>query len=142
MTVSFGHGALPLAEILLGHTIPVDRRITEQDAKPARPGERHVDCTYRSKELLVDWSVKCRERLCRVLPDSAKRQVWNVLALDKPVHDVLIQCVASFNDDVVHRSGESGIANKGQPKRVALLVAVVAFTEGDDLMGTKRVDDG
>jgi len=38
MTVSLGHGALPLAEILLGHTVPIDRRITEQDAKPARPG--------------------------------------------------------------------------------------------------------
>ena len=59
----------------------------------------------------------------------------------EPIHEVLIARIAEFHDDVIDSGRESGVANKGEPKSMALLVTVSALTEGDHRVRTKGVEN-
>ena len=81
-------------------------------------------------------------RLCRVLPHLPKRFIGDVLPADEPIHEVLIARITEFDDDIVDRGRESGVANKREPKSMPLLVTVSALTECDQRVRTKRIENG
>jgi hypothetical protein len=51
---------------------------------------------------------------------------------NEPIDHVLVASVAAFHHDVVDGRGESRISNERHSKRVALLIAVSAFSERHD----------
>lgn len=81
-------------------------------------------------------------RLRGVLPYLPKGFIGDILSPDEPVHEVLIPRVTKFDDNIVDRGRESGVANKRQPKSMALLIAVSTLSECDQRMRTKGIENG
>lgn len=79
----------------------------------------------------------CRAVACD-LPDPPKIGIRYGGTLYEPIDQLLITCVAEFDDDVVHTFGEAGMAYQRQSQRVRLLIPV-RIPEGDNPMGAKRV---
>ena len=123
------------------HSVPVNWRIAEENTKLAFTWQSRVDRAHHTKELLVDWRIPRRMRLGRVLPHLTKRFIRDVIPATEPIHDVLITRITEFDDDVIDSGRESGVANKGEPKSMALLVTVSALTEGDHRVRTKGVEN-
>ena len=125
----------PLAKILLVmHAFPIDWRIAEQNTELTVPRECHVHCAHRSKEFFVDRRVPHCVRHRRVLPNVPKSIIGDFLDVYEPIHQILVSCIATFHDDVVDGGCEPGVANEREPKGVALLVAMIALTEGDNIV--------
>jgi len=94
------------------HVLPFDRRIAEQGAMVPRAWKRRVD--------VADGTIDQRNlanrihglRLRRVVPHVPERAVWYLVAMNVPVHHVLITPAGVFRDDIDGRNGESLIANQ------------------------------
>jgi hypothetical protein len=61
--------------------------------------------------------------------------------VNEPVDDRLVMGVAELDDDVVDRGGEPRITNQRQAKCMPLLVAMVPFTQGHDIMRLEHLEN-
>jgi hypothetical protein len=67
--------------------------------------------------------------------------VRHIAPLNKPVHHVLVAGVAELDDQIVDDRREPRITEERETERVCRKAAVASFTQRDDLMRSKGVED-
>src|SRR5215831_9908203 len=88
------------------HVLPVDRRISGQNAKSAFLGKLLVSLAHSGQQAMVRRSGDPPRRAHYVLPGFTQLPRRDVLASDVPVENFLIERVAHLNHHVVHASSE------------------------------------
>ncbi len=119
--------------------VPVDRRISGDDAQLLIVTQTSVDGTHGSNHLFSLHAEAVRDRV--VLPRFSQDIVGDVIAAHEPINGVLIPRARGFDDDVVDRARKPSITDERQEECLHLHVAV-RIGQRDDVMCPKGVEDG